>query len=313
VAALIARRLASGIPILLGVSLLIFVLIALVPGDPAAILAGDNATPQQIAQIRAGLGLDEPLPVRYLEWLGGALQGDLGESFINGEPVLGVILSRVAVTASLVGFTVLLTLLIGPPAGLAAARRPGGVVDRVVTALAAMAIAVPPFWFGLILVLVLAVQLGWFPALGYSPLGDGLEAWVSHLFLPALTLALLPAAEVAMQLRASLADVLTRDYVITAEAKGLSARSVLLKHALKNAAMPVVTVFGYRFAQVLGGTVTIETVFALPGLGTVAVASVLTRDVPVLLGLIVFTTLVVIVVNLLVDISYGYLNPKVRT
>jgi len=312
-AALVLRRLASGVPILLGVSLLIFILIALVPGDPAIILAGDNASPEQIAQIRTSLGLDQPLPVRYLEWLGAALRGDLGHSFINGEPVLGVILSRVTVTASLVGLTMVLTLLIGPSAGVAAARRPGGVVDRVATALAAMAIAVPPFWFGLILVLVFAVQLGWFPALGYSPVGTGLELWLSHLFLPALTLALLPAAEVAMQLRASLTDVLTRDYVITAEAKGLTGRAVLFKHALKNAAVPVVTVFGYRFAQVLGGTVTIETVFALPGLGTVAVSSVLTRDVPVLLGLITFTTLVVILVNLLVDISYGYLNPKVRT
>lgn len=307
-----ARRLLTAIPLLLIVSFLIFVLIDLTPGDPALTLAGENPTPAQVEQIREQLRLDDPLPQRYAAWLGDAVRGDLGESFVNRQSVAEIITDRLAVTLSLVGVAMAITLAVGPLAGMAAARRPGGIVDRVVTTVASAAIAVPPFWLGLILVVVFAVNLGWLPALGYEPLSEGFVPWLQHLILPAFALAMLPMAEVALQLKTALADVLRRDYILNAEAKGLSSRRVMFKHAAKNAAVPVVTVFGSRFAQVLGGTVAIETVFNLAGLGTLAVNSVLGRDIPVLLGLVVLTTGIVLVVNLLVDISYGYFNPKVR-
>ncbi|PTR26454.1 peptide/nickel transport system permease protein [Rhodococcus sp. OK519] len=300
------------IPLLLVVSFVVFVLIDLAPGDPAVTLAGENPTPAQVEQIREQLRLDDSLPERYASWLAHAVQGDLGQSFVNGQSVAEMVGDRLSVTMSLVLVAMILTLVIGPLAGLAAAARPGAWVDRVITALASAAIAVPPFWLGLILVVVLAVNLGWLPALGYEPLADGFGPWISHLILPAIALAMLPMAEVALQLKTSLADVLGRDYILNAEAKGLSVTQVRIKHAAKNAAVPVVTVLGSRFAQMIGGTVAIETVFGLAGLGTLAVNSVLGRDIPVLLGLVVLTTAIVLVVNLLVDISYGYFNPKVR-
>ncbi|WP_107985237.1 ABC transporter permease [Rhodococcus sp. OK519] len=307
-----ARRLLMAIPLLLVVSFVVFVLIDLAPGDPAVTLAGENPTPAQVEQIREQLRLDDSLPERYASWLAHAVQGDLGQSFVNGQSVAEMVGDRLSVTMSLVLVAMILTLVIGPLAGLAAAARPGAWVDRVITALASAAIAVPPFWLGLILVVVLAVNLGWLPALGYEPLADGFGPWISHLILPAIALAMLPMAEVALQLKTSLADVLGRDYILNAEAKGLSVTQVRIKHAAKNAAVPVVTVLGSRFAQMIGGTVAIETVFGLAGLGTLAVNSVLGRDIPVLLGLVVLTTAIVLVVNLLVDISYGYFNPKVR-
>ncbi|CAM3162947.1 ABC transporter permease [Prescottella defluvii] len=300
------------IPLLLVVSFVVFVLIDLAPGDPAVTLAGENPTPAQVEQIREQLRLDDSLPERYAVWLAHAVQGDLGQSFVNGQSVAEMVGDRLTVTLSLVLVAMILTLVIGPLAGLAAAARPGAVVDRMITALASAAIAVPPFWLGLILVVVLAVNLGWLPALGYEPLAEGFGPWISHLILPAIALAMLPMAEVALQLKTSLADVLGRDYILNAEAKGLSVTQVRIKHAAKNAAVPVVTVLGSRFAQMIGGTVAIETVFGLAGLGTLAVNSVLGRDIPVLLGLVVLTTAIVLVVNLLVDISYGYFNPKVR-
>ncbi|WP_031939852.1 ABC transporter permease [Prescottella defluvii] len=307
-----ARRLLMAIPLLLVVSFVVFVLIDLAPGDPAVTLAGENPTPAQVEQIREQLRLDDSLPERYAVWLAHAVQGDLGQSFVNGQSVAEMVGDRLTVTLSLVLVAMILTLVIGPLAGLAAAARPGAVVDRMITALASAAIAVPPFWLGLILVVVLAVNLGWLPALGYEPLAEGFGPWISHLILPAIALAMLPMAEVALQLKTSLADVLGRDYILNAEAKGLSVTQVRIKHAAKNAAVPVVTVLGSRFAQMIGGTVAIETVFGLAGLGTLAVNSVLGRDIPVLLGLVVLTTAIVLVVNLLVDISYGYFNPKVR-
>ena len=306
------RRLAMAIPMLLVVTFVVFALIALAPGDPAASLAGDNPTPERIAEIRDTLGLDDPLLTRYSHWLGGVVRGDLGSSLANGQSVTKIIGGRLPVTLSLVLITMVITLVVGLSAGMLAARKPGTVTDRLIAAAAAAAIALPPFWIALVLVLVFSVNAGWFPSIGYTPIADGPGAWLEHLILPAVALSLLPTAEVALQFRSALTGVLKSDYIMNAEAKGLSRRSVLGKHAAKNAAVPVSTVFGYRFAQVLGGTVAIESVFDLPGLGRLAVSSVFARDVPVLLGLVALTTLIVLVMNLLVDVSYGYFNPKVR-
>lgn len=307
-----SRRLLAGIPLLLVVPLLVFVLIDFAPGDPAAILAGDHPTAERIEAVRQQLNLDDPLFLRYFVWVGHAVQGDLGNSFITNEPVTQLILRRMTTTLSLVGFAMVLALILGVTLALLAARRPGGLFDRIANFLASVAVAIPAFWFGLVLASLFAVQNRFFPVFGYAPLSDGIVPWIEHLVLPGCALALLPAAEVTLQLRSSLGQVLKSDYVLNAHAKGLSTRSILLKHGLKNAAIPVVTVFGFRVSEVLAGTVTIELIYNMPGLGQLAVESVLSRDIPVLLGFVLFTTSVVVVVNMLVDISYGYFNPKVR-
>lgn len=312
-AQLALRRVLTSIPILLAVSFVVFAMVALIPGDPAAVLAGENATPEQIAEVRSSLGLDQPLLVRYWDWLWSALHGDFGQSLRTGQSVGQILASHVTITLSLVAVTLVLATAIGMAAGIVAAARAGGLVDRAITGLSAVAVALPPFWVSLLLVLFFAVNVRLFPAVGYVPFAESPSEWLSHLFLPALALAALPAAELALQLKDTLTAELRRDYVLTARAKGLSKPKILFKHTLKNAAIPVTTVLGYRTAQLIGGTVTVEVVFVIPGLGSTAVSSVQARDVTVLLGLVVLTTLAVVVINLIVDISYGYLNPKVRS
>ncbi|WP_244931501.1 ABC transporter permease [Nocardioides sp. W7] len=306
------RRLAVALPILVAVTFCVFVLVDLAPGDPAAAIAGENPTAERIAQIRASLGLDDPLLTRYWGWLVDAVQADLGASLTNGQAVTEAIGDRLPTTLSLVVVAMTITLVVGLAAGLVAALQHGRAADRLITACASAAIALPPFWVALVLVMLFSVQARWLPAIGYEPLSAGIWPWLSHLLLPAIALSLLPMAEVAMQFRQAMTTVLKLDYITNAESRGLSRPRVLGKHAAKNAAVPVTTVFAYRFAQVLGGTVAIESVFDLPGIGRLAVTSVLSRDIPVLLGLVAFTTLIVLLINLVVDISYGYFNPKVR-
>lgn len=307
------RRLLAAIPLLFVVPLLVFLLIDLAPGDPAVILAGDEPTPERIEAIRQQMGLDDPVWERYGRWVVGVLQGDLGQSLLSDQQVLDMLIRRMNVTVSLVAFAMAVAVVVGVLIAIAASVRPRGVVDRLVNWWASVAIAIPPFWFGLVLVSLFAVTFRFFPAFGFAPLSEGVGPWLSHLVLPGLALALLPAAEVALQLRSALGQVLKSDYVLNAQAKGLSRRSILFKHSLKNACIPVVTVFGFRVSEVLAGTVAIEIIYNMRGLGSLAVDSVLNRDVPVLLGFVLFTTTVVVLVNLVVDISYGYFNPKVRT
>ena len=306
------RRLLTSIPLLLVVPLLIFLLIDLSPGDPAVILAGENPTPDRLAKIRESLNLDDNIFVRYLRWVGGALHGDLGTSFTSNQTVVDLLSRRMATTMSLVLFAMVMAIVLGGLLGTVASLRPGGVVDRTVNVVASIAIAIPAFWFGLVLVSVFAVSHQYLPAFGYKPLSAGLWPWLQHLILPGIALGLLPAAEVTLQLRSALGQVLKSDYVLNARAKGLSGISVVLKHGMKNALIPVATVLGIRVAEVLGGAVTIEIIYNMPGLGSMAVDAVQSRDIPVLLGFVLFATAVVVVVNLVVDISYGYFNPKVR-
>lgn len=307
------QRLLAAIPLLLIVPLLIFLLMDLAPGDPAVVLAGENATPKRLRELRENLNLDENVLMRYLDWVGSALRGDLGMSLWSNQTVAELLLRRMATTLSLVLFAMVLAVTIGVVLGILGALRPGGVVDRGINALASVAIAIPAFWFGLVLVLLFAVTHQIFPAFGYVPISEGVVPWFQHLVLPGVALALLPAAEVTLQLRSALGQVLGSDYILNAEARGLSRASVIGKHGLKNACIPVVTVLGFRVSEVLGGAVTIEIIYNMPGLGSLAVNSVQNHDVPVLLGFVLFTTVVVILVNLLVDISYGYFNPKVRS
>jgi peptide/nickel transport system permease protein len=310
---LIAKRLAFAVPTLLFVTFLVFALVNFAPGDAAVELAGENPTPERIQQIRDDLHLEDPLLVRYGNWLSDAVHGDFGTSVTSRQDVSSLIANRLEVTASLAAIALVMMIALALVFGILGALWPGGWIDRLITWVAALAIAAPPFWIGLVLVLLFAVNRSWFPAIGYTPLDEGISEWLRHLMLPAIALAALPAAELALQLKGALTEELGRDYLLAVRAKGMTSRSIVGKHALKNAAIPVVTVLGHRIAQLLGGAVTIEAVFVLPGLGSLAVASTINRDIPVLLSIVVISTLFVIIVNLLVDISYGYFNPKVRT
>ncbi|WP_405097414.1 ABC transporter permease [Micromonospora sp. NBC_01412] len=307
------RRLLVAIPLLFVVPLLVFLLIDLVPGDPAVVLAGEQPTPDRIEAIREQLNLNGSVLERYVDWVVAAVQSDLGRSFVTNEAVTDLLVRRMGATMSLVLFAMVMAVLLGVSLAILAALRPGGLVDRLVNSIASIAIAIPAFWFGLVLASVFAVTLQLLPTFGFEPLSAGFWPWLSHLILPGIALGLLPAAEVTLQLRSALGQVLKSDYILNAQAKGLSRSSILFKHSLKNASVPVVTVLGFRVAEVLAGSVTIEVIYNMPGLGSLAVDSVLSRDVPVLLGFVLFSTAVVVVVNLLVDISYGYFNPKVRT
>ncbi|MEZ5224927.1 MAG: ABC transporter permease [Ilumatobacteraceae bacterium] len=306
------RRLAMTVPILVLASFLVFGLVLLVPGDPAITLAGDNATEEQIQVIRDRLGLDDPIHVQYGRWASAAVQGDLGDSLFSGRSVTKSIGERLPVTVSLAAVSVLIALMIAIPAGLLSATRRGTWLDTTATVGAPLGLAMPSFWLGAVLALIFALSLGWLPATGYVPLTENPFEWFRHLVLPGLTLGTSAAAETTRQLRASLGDVLQQDYVRTARAVGLRSRVVVLKHGMKNAAMPVVTVLGFQVAFLLGGSVIVEQLFALPGLGGLAIRAVLDRDLPVIQGVVLFTTALVVSINLLVDLMYGWLNPKVR-
>lgn len=305
---LIVKRIASAVPMLLLVSFFVYALVDLVPGDAAAVLAGDNATPEQIEQTRQALGLDQPLIVRYLDWLGGALTGDLGTSLYSTQSVVHILGERLPVTLSLTLVTMLIVVALGLPAGIFAAVHPNSWLDRTLTVLSSVAMAVPPFIVALALVIMRPI----FPATGYAPLADGADVWLQHLILPAIAIAAISAAELARQTRASLIDVLGKDYIRTTRAKGLLRSTIIGKHALKNAGVPIVTVLGLQVSRVLAGAVTVEFVFALPGLGTLAVSSVFSRDVPVILGIVMLCAVLIVLINVLVDATYGYLNPRVR-
>lgn len=308
----IGGRLAAIIPTLLIVSFVTFALMELTPGDTAMSIAGEGATAEQIEAIRVSLGLDQPFLVRYFDFLIGAVQGDLGQSLMNSQPVMSAILERLPVTLSLVAFVLVISVVIGVPAGALAARFPNSWIDRAIAVLSAGMLAAPTFLIGLLLIVVVSLQWGLLPATGYSPLTEGFGPWASSLLLPGVAVALHPAAELARMTRATMTDTLEKDYIRTARAKGLSEGVVVRKHALKNAAIPVVTALGMQTARVLGGSVIIEQIFALPGLGSLTIRSVLDRDLSMIMGIVVVAATVAVLINLLVDLSYGYFNPKLR-
>jgi peptide/nickel transport system permease protein len=308
----ILTRLLSTIPVLLLVSIGIFSLTYLIPGDAATALAGDSASPQRIAEIRAELGLDDPVITQYLSWIGGVVQGDLGTSVYQGQPVADELLQRFPVTLSLAFGALLFAVVFGMIGGILAARRPGTWIDRLVQIGSSVGIAMPSFWIALILILLFSVNLGWFPAVGYVPFGTSASGWLQSIAMPSIALGIAGAAVVARQLRGSLMDVMSMDYVRTARARGIHPRKVLLKHALKNAMLPVLTVLGVQVAYLLGGTVIVEQIFGIPGMGKYIYDSVFTLDLPVVQGAVLFIALLVVLVNLLVDISYGLVNPKLR-
>ncbi|MBM3371265.1 MAG: ABC transporter permease [Betaproteobacteria bacterium] len=310
--AYILKRLLATIPAISVVAVLVFMLLRLTPGDPAAILAGDAASPEQIAQIRANLGLEEPLLVQFGIWLKQMALGDLGESFYFKIKVIDLIGQRLEPTLSLAALTIVIAVLVSVPLGVLAAWRFGGWFDRVLMGFSVMGFSVPVFVLAYILIWLLSVKLGWFPVQGYKRMADGFGPYIYHLILPAVTLSVIYIALIARITRASVLEALGEDYIRTARAKGLLESQVLVKHALANAAIPIVTVIGIGIALLIGGVVVTESVYAIPGLGRLTVDAVLARDFPTIQGVILFFSLVYVLVNLLVDLSYVFFDPRIR-
>jgi peptide/nickel transport system permease protein len=309
---LIVRRLLLTIPLLFVVSLIVFGLAKLVPGDPAVTIAGENATIERIEQIRERLGENDPAIVQYGRLIKGVFTGDLGTSLYSEQKVTDAITTALPVTLSLAGLALLFVVLFGVSFGLLAGSRPGSIIDRILTLVAALGVAAPGYWVGIILIIVFGLNLGWFPTGLYVKITDNPLDWLYHLLLPAFALSLAGIVEVTRQLRGSLRDTMQQDYVRTAKAKGLSGRLVILKHALKNAAIPVVTVIGLQVNALLGGAIALELVFGFSGVGALAVRAVVNRDLPIIQGIVLLSVFVVTISNLLVDLAYGWLNPKVR-
>ena len=306
------RRVASTIPVMAIVALFVFSLLYLAPGDPAAIIAGDQASPADVERIRASLGLDRPFLVRFGEWVWHVLNGDLGQSIFTNLPVTHMIAQRVEPTVSLMVLTLVFSIVVAVPMGVVAAWKQGTWIDRVVMLLAVFGFSVPVFVVGYIMAYVFALQLEWLPVQGYTPLSSGVWPWLSNLILPMLTLGGAFVALIARITRATMLEVLSQDYVRTARAKGVGQRPILFVHALKNAAVPIVTVIGLGVAGLIGGAVVTESVFAIPGVGRLVVDAILRRDYPVIQGVVLIFSFVYVLVNLCVDLLYTVFDPRIR-
>lgn len=310
------QRLLAVVPVLLVVSIVVFLILRLAPGDPAAVIAGNSATSQEIEQVRKQLGLDQPLVVQYGIWVGKVLQGDLGYSFYLNKPVTDLIARRIEPTLALAFGTIVLAVLIAVPLGTLAAWRMGGWLDRLLSGFSVLGFSVPVFVIGYVLIYLFSMQLSVLPVQGYKRLfgGDaqGLWPWMRHLILPWATLGLIYIALIARVTRASVSEALTEDYIRTARAKGINEVAVLLRHALANAAVPIVTVIGIGMALLIGGVVVTETVYSIPGLGSLTVEAVLNRDFPMIQGVVLFFSVLYVLINLLVDVSYLFLDPRIR-
>ena len=308
---LLRRGLATA-PVLLTVPVILFLLLRMTPGDPAAAIAGDGATVQDIERIRAQLGLDAPVVSQFFGWLGHVLRGDLGYSYFYKMSVTELIGQRLEPTLSVAGLTVVLTVLIAVPLGVLAASRRGGRLDRLIMSASVLGFSVPVFVAGYLMIWLFSMQLGWLPSQGYNRIAEGVGPWLRNLVLPCITLAVMYAALIARVTRAAVSEALTEDYVRTARAKGISERRMLIRHALANAAVPIATIIGLSVAGLIGGVVVTETIYAIPGLGQLTVDAVLSRDYPLIQGITLFFSLVYVVVNLLVDLSYLLLDPRIR-
>ncbi|HMR33401.1 MAG TPA: ABC transporter permease [Geminicoccaceae bacterium] len=309
---LLLRRLLTLVLTLLAASLVVFVVLEILPGDPAAVMLGVGAQPDTVAALRAELGLDRPAVLRYLAWIGGMLTGDLGRSYTYGVPVAELVRERLAVSVPLAGLALALAALVGIPAGVVAASRRGGGTDLGVMAATQLGVAVPNFWFAILLILLFSVQLRWLPAGGFAGWGSGIWPGLRSLILPSLALALPQAAILARVTRSAVLDTLGESYVRTARAKGLPWRAALWRHAVPNAMIPVVTILGLQFSFLLAGTIIIEQVFYLPGLGRLIFQAIAQRDLIVVKSLIVLLAGSVVVVNFLVDLTYAWLDPRLR-
>jgi peptide/nickel transport system permease protein len=312
VLAYIIRRLFSTLVVMTVVAFVVFSLLYLTPGDPAAVIAGDAATTDDIARIRANLGLDEPFLVRFGTWAWGLLHGDLGTSIFTKLPVTHLIAQRVEPTVALTLCTLLVAVAVAVPLGVIAAAKAGTWIDRAVMAFSVLGFSVPVFVLAYILILIFSIELDWLPVQGYHNIGEGVWEWLRHLILPSLALGTVYMALIARITRATMLDVLSQDYVRTAQAKGLAPSSVLIGHALKNAAVPIMTIVGIGIALLISGAIVTETVFAIPGIGRLTVDAILRRDYPIIQGVILIFSAAYVLVNLAVDLSYMFFDPRIR-
>jgi peptide/nickel transport system permease protein len=310
--AYVIRRLLSTVVVMAIVGIFVFLLLHLSPGDPAAIIAGDNATSEQIDGIRRKLGLDDPLPVQFLRWVGQIAQGDLGISIFSNEPVLKLVKQRLEPTVSLALTTLFVAVTLAVTFGVLAAWKAGTWVDRLLMVISVMGFSVPVFVVGYLLIYLFAIELRWLPVQGYTPIAEGLGPWARNLVLPSVALGLAYVALIARITRASMLDVLAEDYIRTAKAKGVATRSMLLKHALKNAGVPIITIIGIGVALLISGVVITETVFNIPGIGRLVVDAISKRDYPIIQGVILIFSGVYVLVNLAVDLTYTLIDPRIR-
>jgi peptide/nickel transport system permease protein len=308
----ILRRILSTLPVMGIVALFVFSLLYIAPGDPAAVIAGDQASPADVERIRQSLGLDQPFLVQFGTWLWRILHFDLGTSIFTNLPVVSLIAQRIEPTLSLMTITLVLTISIAVPLGVVAAWKAGSWVDRIIMAFAVFAFSLPVFVVGYVLAYVFALELEWLPVQGYTPLAEGFWPWLKNLILPAVALGGVYIALIARITRASMLEVLQQDYVRTARAKGLGQSNILFVHALKNAAVPIVTVIGIGIALLIGGAVVTESVFAIPGLGRLTVDAILRRDYPVIQGIVLLFSFLYVLVNLMVDVTYTLVDPRIR-
>ncbi|NDW07376.1 ABC transporter permease [Jiella pacifica] len=307
---LIGWRLLQVVPVVLMATVAIFALVQMVPGDPAAVIAGEYATADNIAAIRQELGLDRPVWLQYATWLGGAFQGDLSDSLITGLPVLDEVLRRLPNTLLLAVLALLISIVVGVPLGILAATKSETALDRAATSIASLGVAVPNFWLGMIFVATLSLGLGWFPTTGAVPITQDFWGALHHAALPALTLATAGIAEITRQLRSAMIEVLSSQYARTLRAKGLSRASILWKHGLRNVSLTLLTVIGLVFNHTLGATVATEAVFAIPGAGSMIVSSAVSKDFPMVQGIVFVLVLIVITMNLIIDLLYVMLDPR---
>lgn len=309
---LVTQRLLALVPLVFIVSVLTFSFTSLLPSDPVDLILGDVGTNEQYEMLRERLGLNEPVVTRYFVWLGKALQGDLGTSFFNSVSVMEAVMQRLPVTLSLTAAAALIALVVGIAAGIAAALRPRSWVDRFATLGATFGQAIPNFWFGLILVAIFAVNLRWFPATGFTPITQSPWEWLRSIILPSIALGTASSAAIARQVRSAMVGVLQQDYIRAARAQGLSTRRIIFRHALTNALVPVVAVLSFQITVLLGGALVVEQVFAINGLGTLAIGAVRQQDIPMIQGLVLVMVALVVIVQLATDVVYGLLNPKAR-
>ncbi|MFO8149636.1 MAG: ABC transporter permease [Trueperaceae bacterium] len=306
------RRLGSVLLVLFGVSLVTFAIIPLLPGSPARVTLGVQATPAAVATLERQMGLDRPLPVQYVSWVGGILtRGDFGTSLISRQPIAGEVTRRVPATLTLALAALLVGLAIALPAGILAALKPGSPRDLGVSLFSQLGVSVPDFWMGILLILLFSETLGWLPSSGYRPLSDGLAPFLQHITLPALTAGIISGAIMTRFVRSALLEVLNQDYVRTAHAKGLPRRKVMRKHVLRNASISIVTIVGLQMATLLSAVVVVEIIFAWPGLGQLALTATLQRDYPALQAAVLLSAVAFTVINLLTDLSYTFLDPRV--
>lgn len=308
----VAQRVLAAVPVLLIVAVIVFSLIHITPGDPATLMAGDQALPEQIDRIKAKLGLDKPLHQQLGIYFMDILRGDLGESVFSRFPVTTLIGQRLEPTLSITAMALTLAIALGIPLGVLAAWKANTALDRLVMMFAVLGFAIPGFWLGFNMIWVFAVKLRWFPAYGYVPISEGVLPWLMSITMPSVTVAFVSAALIARMTRSNMLEALREDYIRTARAKGLREFVVLMRHALKNASLPIITIIGLSLAGLVSGLVVTETVFAIPGVGRLLVDAVLRRDYPVVQGVILITAGMYVFVNLAVDLTYAYLDPKVR-